>query len=94
MERLAAAGFVDVVINLGWLGEQIPTALGDGSRDGVFPSATRKEPPGALETAGGIVHALPLLGESPFLVISGDVDDRLSVVPDWSASSLRGWVTW
>ncbi len=72
LEKLAAAGVVDVVINLGWLGEQIPEALGDGSRWGLSISYS-PEPPGALETAGGIVHALGLLGDRPFLMISGDV---------------------
>jgi len=84
LERLAAAGVVDVVINLGWLGEQIPTALGDGSRWGLSIRYSQ-EPPGALETAGGIVHALPLLGESPFLVISGDV------MTDYPLSRLVGF---
>jgi len=72
LERLAEAGFTDVVINLGWLGEQIPEALGDGSRFGLRIHYS-PEPPGALETAGGIVHAQELLGDAPFLVVSGDV---------------------
>jgi N-acetyl-alpha-D-muramate 1-phosphate uridylyltransferase len=72
LERLAAAGFRDVVINIGWLGEQIPAALGDGSQFGLRIRYS-PEPPGALETAGGIVHALELLGDAPFLVVSGDV---------------------
>ncbi len=72
LERLAAAGFGDVVINLGWLGEQISSALGDGASFGLNIHYS-PEPPGALETAGGIVQALPLLGDSPFLVVSGDI---------------------
>lgn len=72
LDNLARAGFTDVVINLGWLGEQIPAALGDGSRFGLRIHYS-PEPPGALETAGGIVHALELLGDAPFLVVSGDV---------------------
>lgn len=72
LERLAAAGFQDVVINLGHLGEQIPLALGDGQLWGLNLHYS-PEPPGALETAGGIRHALPLLGDGPFLVINGDV---------------------
>ncbi len=72
LERLAASGFRDVVINHAHLGEQIEAALGDGSRFGVSIRYS-PEPPGALETAGGIAKALPLLGEQPFLVINGDV---------------------
>lgn len=72
LERLAAAGFEDVVINLGWLGEQIAEYLGDGRSFGLKIRYS-EEPPGALETAGGIIEALPMLGRSPFLVVSADV---------------------
>jgi N-acetyl-alpha-D-muramate 1-phosphate uridylyltransferase len=72
LERLAAAGFRDVVINHAHLGEQIEAALGDGSKWGLR-IAYSPEPPGALETAGGIATALPLLGDQPFLVVNGDV---------------------
>lgn len=72
LERLAASGFRDVVINHAHLGEQIETALGDGSHFGLSIRYS-PEPPGALETAGGIAKALPLLGNAPFLVINGDV---------------------
>ncbi len=72
LERLAASGFREVVINHAHLGAQIETALGDGSQ---FSLSIRysPEPPGALETAGGIAHALPLLGNESFLVVNGDV---------------------
>jgi len=70
--RLASAGLTDIVINLGWLGEQISDRLGDGSRYGVGIRYSQ-EPPGALETAGGIRHALAQLGDQPFLVVSADV---------------------
>lgn len=72
IERLVAAGLRDIVINHAHLGAQIEAALGDGSRWGariVFSP----EPPGALETAGGIAQALPLLGDGPFLVVNGDI---------------------
>lgn len=70
--RLAGAGYREVVINLGWLGERIREALGDGRRYRLRIRYSQ-EPPGALETAGGICHALPLLGGAPFLVINGDI---------------------
>ena len=72
LEALARAGFGQVVINLAWLGEQIRQTLGDGQRWNLEIHYS-PEPDGALETAGGIVQALPLLGEKPFLVLSGDV---------------------
>lgn len=73
IEKLAHAGFHDIVINLAWLGWQIPQALGDGSTWGVKLHYSDEQQEGALETAGGIVKALPLLGDAPFLVINADV---------------------
>ena len=72
IEKLAALGVNEIVINHAWLGEVIEQGLGDGSRWGVQIHYSA-EPPGGLETAGGIINALPLLGEQPFLVINGDV---------------------
>ena len=72
LERLAAAGFTEVVINHAHLGEKIEAALGDGSQWGLKIRYS-PEPPGALETAGGIANALPLLGDQPFLLVNGDV---------------------
>ena len=72
LERLAAGGFKNIVINQTHLGEQIEAALGNGARFGVRIRYS-PEPPGALETAGGIALALPLLGDRPFLVVNGDV---------------------
>lgn len=72
LERLAAAGFRDIVINHAHLGEQIEAALGDGAQWGLHIQYS-PEPPGALETAGGIATALPLLGDEAFLVLNGDV---------------------
>lgn len=71
LRRLAAAGFVDIVINLAHLGQQIEDCLGDGARLGVSIEYSREAQP--LETGGGIFQALPLLGEQPFLVLNGDV---------------------
>ncbi|EXI76765.1 MAG TPA: nucleotidyltransferase family protein [Candidatus Accumulibacter phosphatis] len=70
--RLAAAGWREVVINHAHLGQQIVTALGDGAEFGLSISYS-PEPVGALETAGGIAAALPLLGQEPFLAINGDI---------------------
>ena len=70
IENLAKAGFNDIIINTAWLAEKIHGALGDGSRFGV--SIQYSDEGTALETAGGIIHALPLLGDSPFLVVNGD----------------------
>lgn len=73
LERLARAGLREVVINHAHLGARIEAALGDGARWGLS-IAYSPEPEGALETAGGIANALPLLGhDEPFLVINGDI---------------------
>ena len=72
IERLVAAGIVDIVINLAHLGEKIEASLGDGSQWGANIIYS-PEPEGGLETAGGILHALPLLGDQPFIVVNGDV---------------------
>lgn len=72
LERLAKAGFRDIVVNHAHLGEQIEAALGDGSAWGVDIRYSA-EPSGALETAGGVVQALPLLGDEPFFLLSGDI---------------------
>ncbi|WP_458526737.1 N-acetylmuramate alpha-1-phosphate uridylyltransferase MurU [Onishia taeanensis] len=71
LERLAAAGIVEVVINVSYRAEQIIAALGDGAAHGVNIEWSREDRP--LETGGGIRQALPLLGEAPFLLINGDV---------------------
>lgn len=69
--QLVAAGFNDLVINHAHLGEQIERRLGNGQRIGADIAYS---PEGeALETAGGIVKALPLLGKEPFLVVNGDI---------------------
>ena len=72
IERLRAAGIVDLVINLGWLGSKIPAVLGDGRAFGVH-IAYSEEPQDAYETGGGIATALPLLGTKSFVVVSGDI---------------------
>jgi len=72
IERLAAASVTDLVINHAHLGHMLEAALGDGSALGVRIRWS-PEPPGALETAGGIRQALQFLGENPFLVVNGDI---------------------
>jgi MurNAc alpha-1-phosphate uridylyltransferase len=71
IERLAAAGIDDIVINYAHLGALIEAALGDGARFGVRIAYSREAEP--LDTAGGVANALPLLGVEPFLLISSDV---------------------
>lgn len=70
--RLAASGIDEIVVNLSYRGSQIRALLGDGSRYGLTIAYSEEgEPP--LETAGGIVRALPLLGEKPFVLVNSDV---------------------
>ena len=71
IERLAAGGFRDIVVNHSHLGARIEEALGDGSRHGVRIAYSHE--PAALETAGGIAQALRLLADEPFAVVSGDI---------------------
>lgn len=82
LEKLAAAGVREVVINTAHLAEQFPDALGDGRQWGlnITFSYEGHQP---LETGGGLLHALPLLGEAPFLVLNGDVfcDIDLATLP-------------
>lgn len=75
LENLAKAGFTEIVINHAHLGQQIEEALGNGAQWGV--SIQYSAEGSALETAGGIVKALPLLGSKPFLVVNGDVFIRM-----------------
>ncbi|MFZ4077322.1 MAG: nucleotidyltransferase family protein [Legionellaceae bacterium] len=72
VEHLAHANYQRVVINHAHLGGQIKTCLGDGSRFGL-EIIYIPEPPGALETGGGLVNALPYLGDTPFLTINADI---------------------
>lgn len=71
IERLVDAGITEVVINHAYLGDQIERALGDGSQWGVSIQYSREQE--ALETAGGVAAAIPLLGDAPFLLISADI---------------------
>lgn len=71
IERLAAIGITEVVINISWLGDQIESYFGDGSNFGLSITWSRESQP--LETGGGINKALPYLGDQPFLLVNGDV---------------------
>jgi N-acetyl-alpha-D-muramate 1-phosphate uridylyltransferase len=71
LEKLARCGFSEVVINHAHLGDMIEATLGDGSRFGLAVRYSRERE--ALETAGGIAFALPLLGAEPFLVTNADI---------------------
>jgi MurNAc alpha-1-phosphate uridylyltransferase len=92
---LSSAGYREIVINQGHLGDQLPAALGDGSRWGITIHWSDEQPE-ALETGGGIHRALPLLGSSPFLVVNGDVwtdypFNRLRAVKcDWAHLVMVG----
>ena len=72
VERLAQAGFVELVVNLGYRGRQVRAFLGDGARWGTR-IAYSDEGDRPIGTGAGIVRALPLLGPGPFLVTSGDL---------------------
>lgn len=71
LERLAAAGVREVVINIAHLAAQFPEALGDGARHGLRITYS-SEGDAPLETGGGMLHARPLLGDAPFLAINAD----------------------
>lgn len=83
IENLVAAGYPEIVINLAHLGQQISAYFGTGQRLGADIVYT-DEGATALETAGGIINALPVLGPQPFLVVNGDI------ASDFPLSSLRG----
>ena len=71
IDTLKNAGITDVIINTAYLGEQIQAYLGDGTKFGVNIEYSIEQ--NALETAGGIIQALPLLGNAPFIVINSDI---------------------
>ncbi|BCV55033.1 N-acetylmuramate alpha-1-phosphate uridylyltransferase MurU [Shewanella algae] len=87
IERLAAMGVTELVINCAWQADKLIERLGDGSRFGVTIHYSREIE--ALETGGGIKKALPLLGNAPFLVINGDVFiDAMPELPNLAADTL------
>jgi MurNAc alpha-1-phosphate uridylyltransferase len=92
LERLSAAGFKEVVINVSHLADQIVRALGDGGRWGVTVAWSHEDEP--LETAGGIAKARELLGTAPFLLVNADVycDCPLVRVAATSLANLVGHI--
>jgi MurNAc alpha-1-phosphate uridylyltransferase len=72
LEKLAAIGVRDAVVNTSWLAHRFPELLGDGARWGLnLHYSYEGDTP--LETGGGMLQALQLLGESPFIAVNGDV---------------------
>ncbi|MGV2867688.1 N-acetylmuramate alpha-1-phosphate uridylyltransferase MurU [Acinetobacter baumannii] len=71
IEKLKKIGVTEIVINSAWLADKLISSLGDGSQFGVDIRWTREEE--GLETAGGVINALPLLGTDPFILVNGDV---------------------
>lgn len=71
IEKLQKIGVTEIVINTAWLGEKLANTLGDGSQFGVTILWSHEGE--GLETAGGIINALPLLGTEPFILVNGDV---------------------
>lgn len=71
IEALVRAGITELVINTAWLGEKLQAALGDGHQFGAQIEWSHEGEP--LETAGGLIKALPLLGDAPFVVVNGDI---------------------
>ena len=72
LDKLGRAGVREVVINTSYLAGQFPTALGDGARWNLHIRYSH-EGPQALDTGGGMLHALPLLGSDAFIAVNGDV---------------------
>lgn len=73
IEKLSSIGFKEIIINIAHLGYKIPLALGDGSKWKVKLIYSNEQKEGALESAGGIIKALPLFGNETFLVVNGDI---------------------
>ena len=71
IEKLRQIGITEIIINSAWLAEKLWTSLGDGQQFGVRIFWSHEVE--GLETAGGIVRALPLLGDQPFVLVNGDV---------------------
>lgn len=96
IENLAAAGITDLVINHAWLGDKLEQALGNGASLGVDITWSREGEP--LETAGGMIHALPLLQEDgetrSFIAVNADIwtDFSFDRLPEIDGENLLAWL--
>lgn len=81
LKALLRAGIRDIVINTAWQGRKLESALGDGRRWDVRIQWSHEPDGQPLETAGGIIQALPLLGHEPFLLVNGDIWLRKHFTP-------------
>ena len=94
IEKLQKIGVTEIVINTAWLGEKLATALGDGSQFGVTILWSHEGE--GLETAGGIINALPLLGDEPFILVNGDVWSTMDFAPllnvELGDKHIGGWL--
>ncbi|MEG3191795.1 N-acetylmuramate alpha-1-phosphate uridylyltransferase MurU [Lysobacter sp. D1-1-M9] len=90
LEKLAAIGVREAVINTSWLADRFPQILGDGERWGLRLQYSY-EGPAPLETGGGMLNALPLLGEAPFIAVNGDIwtDYPFARLPDEPAGQAH-----
>ena len=79
IEKLQTIGVTEIVINTAWLADKLVQALGDGSQFGVKILWSHEDE--GLETAGGIINALPLLGDEPFILVNGDVWTTMDFAP-------------
>lgn len=84
LEALRAAGITQVVINTAWLGKKLEQVLADGRSFGVQIHWSHEPDGKPLETAGGIVQALSLIGNEPFILVNGDIWLR------YNMTALRG----
>jgi MurNAc alpha-1-phosphate uridylyltransferase len=90
VSRLALVGFERIIINHAYLGGQIRRHLGTGARWGL-DILYSPEPPGALETGGGVVNALSLLGQHPFITVNADIftDYDFSIIKNSNTNSAH-----
>jgi MurNAc alpha-1-phosphate uridylyltransferase len=94
IHQLKANGITDIVINLGYLGHMIESYLGTGAGHGVRIQYTYESPDQLLGSGGGVKHALSLLGEAPFVLVSADIWWTMSLGAVIAATQSRQTVLW